>query len=127
MWKTKCALTLWTLIIMVGCGPDTIFVRPGLDTPAQHVSNGRRFLQRGKLDDACREFNRARELDPDYVGAYVGLGVALGRKGDLDAGMEIMKQAERLSDSAQDRDAVEEGYRQLMEIKRRTESESPNE
>ena len=123
MAKKLCALSLMILIMAAGCGPDTIFLRPGLDTPAQHVSNGHQLMQRGKLDDACREFNRAKELDPKYIQAYIGLGVALGRKGDIDAGMQAMHQADQLTVSQQDRDAVQQGYRQLSEIQRQKEAQ----
>ncbi len=110
-------------MLLAGCGPDTIFVRPGLDTPAQHVSNGHHLLQRGKLDDACREFSRAKELDPNYVNAYIGLGIALGRKGDIATGMQTMDQAKRLTITQQDRDAVQDGYRQLSEMKPKNKTE----
>ena len=70
-----------------GCGPQTIWLRPSLDTPSQHVANGNQLLKRGKLSDACREFRRAREIDPNYTMAYIGLGIALGKKGDVENGL----------------------------------------
>lgn len=121
MLRIRWYLVLLVMASMTGCGPDTIFVRPGLDTPAQHVRNGHQLLERGKLDDACREFNRAMELDANYVKAYVGLGLALGRKGDMEAGMAAMAQADRLASSQQDRDAVRDGFRKLNEMKQRKE------
>ena len=86
MVKVKALAVLFLALIAMGCGPDTILVRPGLDTPGQHVANGHKLLQRGKVEDANREFNRARELDPQFFKAYIGLGVVLGLKGDLAAG-----------------------------------------
>ena len=118
MDKAKWFLTLLMGLITVGCGPDTIFVRPGLDTPSQHVANGHQLLERGKIEDAYREFDRARELDPNYVKAYVGLGVALGRKGDIDAGMQNLAIAEKMAKSVQEHEAVQEGYARLNQIKR---------
>ena len=118
MSKIRCAVVLGILMLSAGCGPDTIFVRPGLDTPSRHVYNGHQLLQRGNLDDACREFERARELDPGYLKAYIGLGVALGRKGDIAAGREVMEQARGLTISQEDRDALQDGYRQLDEMQR---------
>lgn len=105
-------------LLLAGCGPDTIFVRPGLDTPSQHVTNGHQLLERGKIDDAYREFDRARELDPNYVKAYVGLGVTLGKKGDIEAGMENLAIAERMAKSQPEQKAVEEGYARLNRLKR---------
>lgn len=119
MAKVRCLVTVWLGFLIVGCGPDTIFLRPGLDTPAQHVENGQRLLQRGKLEDACREFNRAKELDPLFVKAYVGLGIALARKGDLTAASASMDQARRIAGNSQEKTQVQKGYDQLEKIKRR--------
>lgn len=125
--------TRWFALMVVlgvglsGCGPDTIFVRPGLDTPAQHVANGHQLLERGKIDDACREFKRAKELDPDYITAYVGLGLALGQKGDIEAGMHNLSIAKHKAVSVKDFEAVQQGYDQLNEMKRlMQDSEDPH-
>lgn len=119
MAKMRCLMTVWLSLLVLGCGPDTIFLRPGLDTPAQHVENGQQLLQRGKLEDACREFNRAKELDPLFVNAYVGLGIALARKGDLTAASASMDQARRIAGNSQEIEAVRKGYEQLDKIKHR--------
>jgi tetratricopeptide (TPR) repeat protein len=110
--------TIWILMLacwlpLGGCGPDTIFMRPGLDTPAQHVHNGHQLLKTGRVDDAYREFNRARELDPNFIKAYVGLGLALGHKGDLEAGLQNMDLASQMANSESDRRIVKDGYDQL--------------
>jgi tetratricopeptide (TPR) repeat protein len=118
MVKVRCLVTVWLSLLIVGCGPDTIFVRPGLDTPIQHVDNGRQLLQRGKFEDACREFNRAKELDPYFVKAYVGLGLALAYKGDFAAASASMDQAKRIAGNSQEIEEVREGYEQLEKIKR---------
>jgi hypothetical protein len=118
MAKVRCLVIFCFTVLIAGCGPDTIFVRPGLDTPAQHVDNGHQLLQRGKVEDACREFTRAKELDPHFVEAYVGLGVALGRKGEFAAGLASMDQARQLAGTPQEKSEVRKGYEQLNEIKR---------
>lgn len=118
MQKTKWCVPLLMVVLFFGCGPDTIFVRPGLDTPSQHVSNGNQLLERGKIDDAHREFERARELDPACVNAYIGLGVVLGKKGDIEAGMKTLALAEGMADSAIEHEAVQNGYAKLKELKR---------
>jgi len=122
MAKARCLVVLLLGVLIAGCGPDTIFVRPGLDTPAQHVANGHQLLQRGKVDDACREFKRAKELDPHNVKAYVGLGVALGRKGDLSAGVAAMDKARQMASNPQEISEIQNGYKQLNEIKRKNDS-----
>jgi len=116
MIKIKWMVPLLMGFFLAGCGPDTIFVRPGLDTPAQHVANGYQLLERGKVDDAYREFERAKELEPYCVKAYVGLAVALGKRGDIDGGMKTLAVAERIAGSAQEHEAVQKGYAQLNEI-----------
>ena len=107
---------VWISVLVAGCGPDTIFVRPGLDTPAQHVANGYKFLQRGKAEDACREFTRAKELDPNYVKAYIGLGLALGSKGEQSAGLAAMDRAKQLARNPEELSEVQKGYNKLKEI-----------
>ena len=125
MVKIKCLVTVWISFLILGCGPDTIFLRPGLDTPAQHAENGQQLLKRGKLEDASREFNRARELDPFYVKAHVGLGIALARKGDLAGATAAMDQARRIAGNSQEIAEVRKGYEQLEQI-RRTQAAPPN-
>ncbi|MEJ2158616.1 MAG: hypothetical protein P8X96_25095 [Desulfobacteraceae bacterium] len=118
MIKIKWMVPLMMGFLLAGCGPDTIFVRPGLDTPSLHVANGYRLLERGKVDDAYREFERAKELEPYCVKAYVGLGLTLGKMGDIDAGMKTLATAERIAGSAQEHEAVQDGYAQLNALKR---------
>jgi Tfp pilus assembly protein PilF len=102
--------------LLGACGPDTILVRPSLDTPAQHVSNGQQLLDRGKVADACREFNRAKELAPDYIFAYIGLAIAFGYKGDLETGMQHLDQAKAMAKSEEEKQAVQQGYERFFEI-----------
>ena len=122
MAKINLLVVLSIGALIAACGPSTIFVRPGLDTPSQHVANGHQLLRRGKLDDACREFKRAKELNPQFVKAYIGLGVALTQKGDLSGGLAAMDQANRLANSPQEISDVQNGYKKLDEIKRNSAS-----
>jgi thioredoxin-like negative regulator of GroEL len=125
MFKAKWLTALLLGFLFSGCGPDTIFLRPGLDTPSRHVANGHQLLERGKIDDACREFDRAKELDPNYIKAYVGLGVAMGSKGDIEAAMQIMGRAEQMAASADDHQAVQEGFERLDALKRMQKGPQP--
>jgi tetratricopeptide (TPR) repeat protein len=117
MPKTTYLIVFLLGFVTSGCGPDTIFLRPGLDTPSVHVANGNTLLERGKVDDAYREFQRAKTLDPSYTPAYIGLGIVLGRKGRIDDGLKTMDMASEMADNDKDRDAVEQGYLQLRELK----------
>jgi Flp pilus assembly protein TadD len=95
------------------CGPDTIFLRPALDTPAQHVKNGHSLLARGKIEAANNEFTRAKSLDAGYAPAYVGLALVQGHRGDIDGGLDILNQARELVATPADAEAVDQGYDQL--------------
>jgi thioredoxin-like negative regulator of GroEL len=128
MFKSKWFAPLLIIgTLFSACSPDTVFLRPGLDTPSQHVVNGQQLLDRGKIDDACREFDRAKELDPNYVKAYVGLGMAMGKKGEFEAGMQTMSMAKEKAASAQDIEVVQKGIEQLMEMKRLSQGAEPTE
>jgi Flp pilus assembly protein TadD len=87
-------LTLIT-VYCTACSPVVLSQKAALDTPSRHVENGIKLLNYGKIDDAFREFNRARELDPEYAAAYVGLGFCYGLKGDYEKGMATMKEAQK--------------------------------
>jgi len=101
------------LLLVTACGPEPIWVRPGLDTPSRHVAIGHQLLERNKLDGAYREFMRATELGPNYLEAYVGLGLTWAHKGDFQKGMEAMDHARALAVSDEDHAHVEQGVQQL--------------
>ena len=117
----KRRLFLGTLLVLCGgwlcaCGPDTIFLRPGLDTPGQHVANGNTLLKQNKLEAAFREFNRAKMLEPNYAPAHVGLGKIWGLRGDLEKGRAALDKAEAVARGESERQSVSEGRRFLEEL-----------
>ena len=66
--KRKMALLVGVVFLLAACGPETIFLKSGFDTPSHHVANGNQLLQNGKHDAALDEFKRAKEqLDRKYV------------------------------------------------------------
>ena len=105
------------LILAVGtimaCGPDTIFLRPALDTPQQHVQNGHNLLTRGKLDAAQAEFVRAKTLDVDYAPAYVGIALVQAHRGDVDGGLVTLDRARSLAATAEQRQEVARCFERL--------------
>jgi Flp pilus assembly protein TadD len=112
---------LGTLLVLCGlwisaCGPDTIFLRPGLDTPAQHVANGNLLFKQNKMEAALREFSRARMLEPNFAPAHVGLGKIWGIQGDLEKGHAAMDKAEAVARGESERQAVQEGRQFLDEL-----------
>jgi len=114
---SKVKLPWWLLVCaLIGCGPNTIFVRPALDTPTQHLSNANMLLDKKKWEDACREFERAKELNPFLTEAYVGHGIALGRKGDFDKAVKMMAQARQTANSDEARAIVAKGDAELRQM-----------
>jgi hypothetical protein len=102
-----------SVVLIVACGPDTIFLRPALDTPAQHVKNGHSLLTRGKIDAANAEYVRAKNLDDGYAPAYVGLALVQGHRGDFDGGFETLDKARRIAASPDEANAVKRGFETL--------------
>jgi Tfp pilus assembly protein PilF len=118
-------LILALLTLIAACGPDTIFLRPALDTPQQHVKNGQNLLLRGKLEAARAEFERARTLDERYSPAYVGLALVQGQQGDVAGGFETLEQAKRLAVTPDEAAAVARGFERLEEIRTTDKKPSP--
>jgi len=97
MGRRNCLLLLvLAASAIVACGPDTIFLRPALDTPEHHVKNGHSLLNRGKIDAANAEFMRAKTLDVGYAPAYVGLALVQARQGDVEGGLTTLERARQL-------------------------------
>jgi tetratricopeptide (TPR) repeat protein len=78
------------VFIFYACRPALRAPEAELDTPEHHVMNGMKLLKKGRIDDAFRDFNRAKELDPKFSGAYVGLGLVWGHRGDFKKAMNNM-------------------------------------
>lgn len=110
------ALLTLTLILVAACGPDTIFLRPALDTPQQHVKNGHSLLTRGKIDAANAEFIRAKNLDDDFVPAYVGLALIQGHRGNFDGGFDYLDQARTRVITPEDAKEVDRGFESLQKM-----------
>jgi tetratricopeptide (TPR) repeat protein len=81
------------VFLLLSCATTPMGTNSWLDTPVHHVNNGNTLLKSGKIDDALREFNRARELDPNYSSAYVGLSLVYGLKGDDETSAAYLKKA----------------------------------
>ena len=84
------------VFFLFACATTPTGTNAWLDTPVHHVNNGNTLLKSGKIDDALREFNRAKELDPNYSSAYVGLSLVYGLKGDDTASAMYLKKAVEL-------------------------------
>lgn len=101
------------MFLLCACGPKALAPEAELDTPMHHVKNGNKLLKAGKIEDALREFNRAKELDPKCAPAYLGLGLVHGLKGESGEGFNAMKKAERYAEDKEQNAAVNVGYMRL--------------
>ena len=82
--KLLCALLSVCIIAMLaGCGAKPIKEESVLDTPDNHYSQGMRELDRGNLDTAVEEFQRAMALEPDYAEAYSGMALVYAEQGNF--------------------------------------------
>jgi tetratricopeptide (TPR) repeat protein/GTP-binding protein EngB required for normal cell division len=63
------------------------------DDVRAHVELGAAYLERGDLDNAVRELERACELRPDHPRASYLLGVAYARRGESDAAVTVLSRA----------------------------------
>ncbi|BBO84388.1 hypothetical protein DSCO28_49540 [Desulfosarcina ovata subsp. sediminis] len=112
-------LILW-MLLLGACGPDTIFLRPGLDTPDQHVKNGHSLLSCGKIDAAHTEFLHAKRLNAAFVPAYVGIALVQGHRGDITGGFETLRQARQLAITQKEIGTVDQGVEQLRAMQLET-------
>lgn len=106
-------ITSFCMLLVVACGPKPMAPKAELDTPMHHVKNGNKMLKTGKIDAALREFTRAKELDPKYSQAYVGLGLVHGIKGDYENGFKQLKMARKYAKGDEQKIAVHVGYMRL--------------
>jgi tetratricopeptide (TPR) repeat protein len=98
------------------CSKIETSARPQLDTPSHHVANGNQFLKIGKIDDALREFTRAKELDHQYSPSYVGIALIYGLKKDYDKSLSAMEMASRFAADPSQQTNVKIGYMRLYTI-----------
>lgn len=67
--------------LFAGCGPKQLPPESPLDTPEAHYRTGLERFERGDVWIAEAEFERARNLDPDFPGTFVGSAlIAMSRE-----------------------------------------------
>ena len=102
-----------SVLFLFACGPKAMAPKAELDTPEHHVTNGNKLLKAGKIDVAYREFNRAKELNPKFSPAYVGLGLVEGFRNDFIKGLKTMKTAKKYARGDEQKIAVNVGFMRL--------------
>jgi Flp pilus assembly protein TadD len=109
-------LLMLAVSAIIACGPDTIFLRPALDTPEHHVKNGHCLLNRGKIDAANAEFMRAKSLDVGYAPAYVGLALIQAHQGNVEGGLTTLERARELAATPEQGREVEDSLILIEEM-----------
>ncbi len=102
-----------SLLFFYACGPKPMAPKAELDTPEHHVANGNKLLKAGKIDVAFREFNRAKELDPKFSPAYVGLGLVDGFRNNFKNSLKTMKEARKYARGDEQKIAVNVGFMRI--------------
>jgi tetratricopeptide (TPR) repeat protein len=79
---------LLILILIAACAHA-----PPPRSAEDHLLLGEFLAQKGKIDGAIVEFERAIEIRADYTAAYMNLGAAYGQKGMIDQSISASKKA----------------------------------
>jgi len=104
------------MLVFSGCASKMRAPEAEIDTPEHHVMNGMKLLKKGNVDDAEREFILAKELDLKFSGAYTGLGLVCGHRGDFEKAMENMKLAGKYADTKEEKADAYIGYIRLYTL-----------
>ena len=96
--------------VIFACSPVKIRERESvLDTPGHHYRNGMKFLARGQLQPAEREFTLAKELDPEFSPAQVGFALIDSKRGKFEAAFEKLDKAKDYARNKQEKVLVQVG------------------
>ncbi len=103
-------LAVVSFFFFYSCAPKPMAPKAELDTPEHHVTNGNKLLKAEKLDAAFHEFNRAKELNPKFSPAYVGLGLVDGFNNNFKNSFNNMKEARKYARGDEQKIAVTVGF-----------------
>lgn len=109
--KTHCRKTAPILLLaglgimccLKGCAPGRMSPEHSLTSPQYHVQGGMKFLGLHKYDDAQREFELGKELDPVFSKAYVGSGLAWAYKNNPERGLKDINKAKDLANTDEEK------------------------
>lgn len=90
---------LGIILMVIGCAHKGAVKQAELDTPEHHYTAGNILLEKGELDGALAEFERAKAIDPEYAPAYVGIGLVLGEQGEFEKAFAAMESAKDYAES----------------------------
>jgi tetratricopeptide (TPR) repeat protein len=86
-------LCLGLALNLVACGAPSIPPQSPLDTAEIHFSRGVDLFDSGRVDDALRQFERARSLEPDFPGVQVGSALISMSQGQYWQARQDLKKA----------------------------------
>ncbi|MFH1983284.1 MAG: S-layer homology domain-containing protein [Pseudomonadota bacterium] len=118
--NTAIVTTIFCMLILAACGPQPVKPQAEMDTPEHHVTSGYKYLKAGKYDDALREFDRARQLDPKYGPAYLGLGLTSAHQQDYEKALDFVGTAKKYAKGDEQTYDVQVGYMQVYYLGRET-------
>jgi len=78
------------------------YLKLNADWPAENVNLGNLYLRQHNVDGAITAYQRAIELDPRFIGAYVNLADAYRQQGRDDEGEKQLRRGLSLSPNAAD-------------------------
>jgi superkiller protein 3 len=81
--------SILSILILMGACTHT----PPPRTPEDHLHRGEFLAQKGKIDEAITEFEKAIDMRPEYAAAYTSLGAAYGKKGMIYQSVSASKKA----------------------------------
>ncbi len=84
---------IFCMFFILACAPKARPPEAVLDTPEHHVSSGNKFLDEKKTDEALREFNLAKSLDPEFSPAYAGIALVYAYKDDFKKSLDTIDDA----------------------------------
>ena len=92
--KNHLSILLLTALLFA-CGPPAVKQYSPLDTAENHYLQGLVFLDDNQLLQAERAFERARSLDDDYPGSFVGMALVRAHRGDFHEARKQVEEALR--------------------------------
>jgi tetratricopeptide (TPR) repeat protein len=94
--KRICVLIVALVLLVAGCSKKVAPPLSVMDSPEYHYRNGLKYFDSDQLDDALKSFDRAIALDPKFSLAYIGKGLAFGKKSMFKPAFENMSKARGL-------------------------------
>jgi tetratricopeptide (TPR) repeat protein len=83
----RTGIIVWAVfLLLTGCAAEKPIERPSLpqETAETYFNRGVDYTQKGDFKKAVSDFNKAIEVNPEFVVAYLNRGFSYSRMGELD-------------------------------------------